>query len=151
MADRFQVRVAVRGYEVDANGHVAATVLMQYGHHARWECLRAAGVDQGDLLTSGIGPMSLEEHIRYHRELNAGDNVDVSCAYVWGQGKTFRVEQELRRTDGTLVAEIKSVGGLLDLQQRRLLSEPGARWRSVATKPELLGLGPASVELEAPP
>lgn len=46
MDDVFQVRVVGRGYEVDANGHVAGVVLMQYGQHARWECLRAAGVDQ---------------------------------------------------------------------------------------------------------
>lgn len=89
-------------------------------------------------------------HVRYHRELNAGEKVDVSCAYIWGEGKTFRVEQGLRRADGPLVGEITNVGGLLDLQQRRLLPEPSARWRSVATKPELLGLGPANVELKSP-
>lgn len=64
MADPFRVRIAARGYEVDFNSHVAGTVLLQYGHHARWECLRAAGVDQGELLRSGVGPVSLEERIR---------------------------------------------------------------------------------------
>jgi acyl-CoA thioesterase FadM len=43
MADTFAVRIRARGYEVDSNGHVAGTVLMQYGQHARWECLRAVG------------------------------------------------------------------------------------------------------------
>jgi acyl-CoA thioester hydrolase len=140
MGDVFQVRVTGRGYEVDANGHVAGVVLMQYGQHARWECLRAAGVDQGQLLRAGIGPVSLEERIRFHHELKPGDEVDVSCTYMWGDGKTFRVEQELRRPDGTLIAEITNVGGLLDLTSRRLLPNPGMRWRSVATDPELLGL-----------
>jgi acyl-CoA thioester hydrolase len=140
MGDVFQVRVAGRGYEVDANGHVAAAVLMQYGQHARWECLRAAGLDQSQLLLAGIGPVSLEERIRFHQELKPGDEVDVSCTYRWGGGKTFRVEQELRRPDGTLIAEITNVGGLLDLTTRRLLPNPGMRWRSVATDPELLGL-----------
>ena len=42
MDDPFVVRVEARGYEVDANGHVAGTVLLQYAQHARWECLRAA-------------------------------------------------------------------------------------------------------------
>lgn len=139
--DQFRVRVAVRGYEVDANGHVAGTVLLQYGQHARWECLRAAGVDQAELLAAGIGPVSLEEHIHYHHELRAAQEVDVSCTYVWGEGKTFRVEQELRDTHGTLVAEITNVGGLLDLTERRLVAEPRSRWRSVAARPELLGLG----------
>lgn len=141
MPEVFAVRIAVRGYEVDVNGHVAGTVLLQYGHHARWECLRAAGVDQAGLLERGISPVSLEERIRFHREVRAGEEVDVSCAYIWGDGgKTFRVEQQLRHSDGNLVAEITNVGGLLDLAKRRLVGEPGKHWRSVASKPEVLGL-----------
>ena len=42
-------------------------MLLQYAKHARWECLRAAGIGQGDLLAKGFGPVSLEERIRFHR------------------------------------------------------------------------------------
>jgi acyl-CoA thioester hydrolase len=139
-AGRFSVRVSARGYETDSNGHVAGTALLQYGFHARWECLRAAGVDQAALLAMGVGPVSLEERIRFHSEVRAGAEVDVSCRFVWGEGKTFRVEQELRRPDGSLAAEVTNVGGLLDLERRRLLPDPGSIWRSVASSPELLGL-----------
>jgi acyl-CoA thioester hydrolase len=140
MSKVFSVRVAVRGYEVDYNGHAAGTVLLQYGQHARFECLRAAGVDQSDLLASGVSPVSLEERIRFHREVRAGEEIDVSCSYIWGDGKTFRVEQELRHADGALVAEITNVGGLLDLKQRRLVPKPGEHWRAVAGKADVLGL-----------
>ena len=140
MGDRFVVRVAARGYEADVNGHVAGSVLLQYGQHARWECLRAAGVDQGELTSNGIGPVSLEERIRFHREVRPGDEVEVSCVFIWGAGKSFRVEQEIRMTDGTLAAEITNTGGLLDLTNRRLLPDPGQIWRSAAKAPELLGL-----------
>lgn len=140
MSDIFVARIVARGYEVDSNGHIAGTVLLQYGQHARWECLRRAGIDQAELLARGIGPVSLEERIRFHHEVRAGDEVDVSCAFVWGEGKTFRVEQEIRRSDGMLTAEIANVGGLLDLKDRRLIADPAAIWRSVAAAPELLGL-----------
>ena len=140
MDDRFVLRVAARGYEADANGHVAGSVLLQYGQHARWECLRAAGIDQGELISKGIGPVSLEERIRFRREVNAGDEVDVSCVFVWGEGKTFRAEQEIRTAGGALAAEVTNVGGLLDLSQRRLVTDPGRLWRSAASRPELLGL-----------
>ena len=79
--------------------------------------------------------MSLEERIRFHQELKPGDEVDVSCTDRWGGGKTFRVQQDLRRPDGTLIAEITNVGGLLELTTRRLLPNPGMRWRSVADGP----------------
>jgi acyl-CoA thioester hydrolase len=140
MADRFVVRIAARGYEADANGHVAGSVLLQYGQHARWECLRAAGVDQGELIGKGIGPVSLEERIRFHHEIRPGEEVEVSCVFVWGVGKSFRVEQEIRMTDGTLAAEITNTGGLLDLRSRRLVPDPGQIWRSAAKTPGLLGL-----------
>jgi acyl-CoA thioester hydrolase len=140
MTDTFTVRITARGYEVDSNGHVAGTTLMQYGQHARWECMRAAGIDQGELLTVGIGPVSLEESIRFHHEVRAGEELDVSCTFVWGEGKSFRVEQELRRSDGTLAAVVTNVGGLLDLKTRRLVEDPGAVWRSIAEAPGVLGL-----------
>lgn len=128
----FRVRIAVRGYEIDAHGHVNRTVYLQYAEHARWEHLRAAGIEQADLHATGIGPVTLEETIRYHRELRAGDELAVSCAVVWGDGRTFRVEQEFRLGDGTLVAELSSVCGLLDLRARRLVAQPAERWRSLA-------------------
>jgi acyl-CoA thioester hydrolase len=136
----FTVRITARGYEVDSNGHVAGTVLLQYGQHARWECLRAAGIDQAGLAAKGIGPVSLEERIRFHHEIRAGEEVIVSCEFAWGEGKSFRIEQEIRLTDGTLAAEITNVGGLLDLDSRKLLRHPGQVWRSAASDPQLLGL-----------
>lgn len=91
-------------------------------------------------MAAGVSPVSLEERIRFHREVRAGEEIDVSCSYIWGDGKTFRVEQELRHADGTLIAEITNVGGLLDLQRRRLVPEPGERWRAVAANADVLGL-----------
>jgi acyl-CoA thioester hydrolase len=140
MTERVTTRIVARSYEVDANGHIAGTVLLQYSQHARWECLHAAGVDQRALIDAGLGPVSLEERIRFHREVRAGDVIEVSCSYIWGDGKTFRVEQELRGADGTLIAEVTNTGGLLDLAQRRLVGDPADRWRSIASVPTLLGL-----------
>jgi acyl-CoA thioester hydrolase len=134
------VRLRARGYEADANGHVAGTVLLQYAQHARWECLRAAGIDQADQLAMGVGPVSLEETIRFHGEVRPGQEIEVSCAFAWGDGKTFTVEHELRRSDGELAAAVRNVGGLLDLKERRLVSNPADVWGSLADAPELLGL-----------
>jgi acyl-CoA thioester hydrolase len=140
-AARFESRIAVRAYELDSMGHVNRTVYLQYAEHARWACLREAGIDHDQLLATGAGPVTLEERIRFHRELRAGDEVVVSCAFIWGQGKTTRIEQDFHRADGTLAAELTSVVGLLDLQERRLVPDPGALLRSLATAPGLLGLG----------
>ncbi len=102
-----------------------ATSTTQYGDHARWELLRAAGIGTDDL-RSGVGPVTLENTIRY---LRAGDEVDVTCAFEWSEGRTFRVRQEFPRPAGELAAELTGVGGLLDLRARRLVDDPKARRR----------------------
>ncbi|MFF0865449.1 acyl-CoA thioesterase [Nonomuraea sp. NPDC003560] len=136
----FSVRIAVRGYELDTQGHLNNVVYHQYGDHARWECLRAAGISTDDLREAGVGPVTLENTIRFHRELRAGDEVEVTCAFEWGEGKTFRIRQEFRGADGELAAELTGVGGLMDLRARRLLPDPGTHWRALARTPAVLGL-----------
>ncbi|WP_214322045.1 acyl-CoA thioesterase [Nonomuraea sediminis] len=136
----FSVRIGVRGYELDTQGHLNNAVYQQYGDHARWECLRAAGISVDDLLATGVGPVTLENTIRFRQELRGGDEVDVTCEFIWGEGKTMRVTQRFTRQDGVVAAELTSVGGLLDLTRRRLVDHPADHWRSLAEHPEVLGL-----------
>ncbi|MFB7505118.1 acyl-CoA thioesterase [Streptomyces broussonetiae] len=140
MSEPFSVRVTVRGYETDVQGHLNQAVYLNYAEHARWSLLKAAGIGQAELVAQGVGPVALETTIRYRRELLAGDEVDVTCAFEWGEGKTFRIVQEVRKTDGTVAAEITAVGGLLDLRERRLVTDPGATFKELGADPELFGL-----------
>ncbi|WP_369218518.1 acyl-CoA thioesterase [Streptomyces flavofungini] len=139
-AEPFSVRVDVRGYETDTQGHLNQAVYLQYAEHARWSLLRAAGIAQADLLDKGVGPVALENTVRYHRELRAGDETTVSCTFVWGDGKTFRIEQTVTKTDGTVAATFSSVGGLMDLKERRLVADPREYFQALASDPSLLGL-----------
>lgn len=95
-----------------------------------------------ELLCDWFGPVSLETTIRYHHELRGGDEVGVSCAFVWGVGKTHRVGHELRRADSTLAVRVKRLTGLLDLWTRRLVPDPAGRWRERASRPGVLNLAP---------
>ncbi|MEU1597877.1 acyl-CoA thioesterase [Streptomyces sp. NPDC005708] len=139
-AEPFSVAVTVRGYETDALGHLNQSVYLQYAEHARWSLLQAAGVSPSELLAKGVGPVVLETTIRYLRELRAGDEVEVTCAFEWGEGKTFRVVQTIRRTDGTVSAEVTAVGGLMDLNLRKLVSDPQGHFRAMASEPGAFGL-----------
>lgn len=140
MPDRFTTRLDVRVFDLDAQGHLTGPAYLQYAGQALWEHVRAAGVDVDALLGSGVGPVNLETHIRFLRELRGGDEVDVSCQLQFGEGKTYRVRHEFRTADGELAAELTSVFGLLDLTRRRLVPDPRSCWHRHATRPELLGL-----------
>ncbi|CAL9598051.1 acyl-CoA thioesterase [Streptomyces sp. enrichment culture] len=140
MSEPFSVPVTVRGYETDTQGHLNQAVYLNYAEHARWSLLQAAGIRQADLVARGVGPVALETTIRYRRELLAGDEVEVTCGFVWGEGKTFRIEQTIRTADGTVAAEIEAVGGLMDLTARRLVPDPRERFKELAADPALFGL-----------
>jgi acyl-CoA thioester hydrolase len=140
VSEPFSVPVTVRGYETDTLGHLNQSVYLQYSEHARWSMLQAAGVGQAELLAQGIGPVVLETTIRYVRELRAGEEIEVTCAFEWGEGKTFRIAQTITKADGTVSAEVSSVGGLLDLKKRRLVAQPREYFKQLTTDPGLFGL-----------
>ncbi|MEU6818010.1 acyl-CoA thioesterase [Streptomyces sp. NPDC046860] len=140
MSEPFSVPITVRGYETDTQGHVNQSVYLNYAEHARWSLLRAAGISQAELVGAGVGPVALETTIRYRRELLAGDEIVVTCTFVWGEGKTFRIEQTVAKADGTLAAEITATGGLMDLTARKLVPDPRESFRKLASDPARLGL-----------
>ncbi|MCT7353385.1 acyl-CoA thioesterase [Streptomyces sp. 15-116A] len=140
MSEPYSVAVTVRGYETDVQGHLNQAVYLNYAEHARWSLLQEAGISQSALVSTGVGPVALETTIKYRRELLAGDEVTVSCAFAWGGGKTFTIEQTIAKTDGTVAAEITAVGGLLDLKERKLVGRPQDTFRELAKDPSLFGL-----------
>ncbi|MFE9612989.1 acyl-CoA thioesterase [Streptomyces sp. NPDC006012] len=140
MSEPFSVRVTVRGYETDVQGHLNQAVYLSYAEHARWSVLQAAGISQSLLADRGVGPIVLETTIRYLRELLTGDEVDVTCVFEWGEGKTFRIRQTVTKADKTVAAEIIGVGGILDLKLRKLVADPRKTVTELATDPGLLGL-----------
>lgn len=131
----------MRGYELDAQGHLNQAVYTQYAEHARWELLRAAGVSQDELVARGIGPALLKMAIRFHRELRLGDEVDVTCAFGWRGGRLVELVQHFRLPDATPVAELTGTIGVIDLESRTLVPDPRERFRALAAAPEVLGIG----------
>lgn len=128
----FTTTVTVRGYECDANGHVNHAVYHQYGEHGRTETFRELGLEITDLAAAGIGPVILETTVRFLAELRAGDEVDVVLDLRFGQGKTFRMDIELRRGD-VVAATITGTMGLLDHTTRRLVADPRGRLKALAS------------------
>lgn len=139
MADHFAVRVGVRSYEIDVNGHVNHANYHRYAEHARTEHMNAAGCSIDRFTESGLGIVLLETTCRFQRELRYGDEVEIDSRLSFGEGRTFRMDHTLRRvSDGVAAAEIGCTMGLLDAAARRLLPEPRVRLLAMATNPELI-------------
>ena len=68
----FGVRIGVRSYEMDVNGHVNHAVYHQYGEHARMEHFRTAGLSQHALGAHGLTIVLLSTTVHFRAELRAG-------------------------------------------------------------------------------
>lgn len=132
---RHTTSLAVRGYETDANGHLNHAVYHQYGEHGRTETMRAVGLHVAPLGAAGLGPVILETTVRFLAELRVGDEVDITTTVRFGDGKSFRMDTEIRR-DGTVCATLTGVMGLLDHATRRLVADPRERLRALTSDPD---------------
>jgi acyl-CoA thioester hydrolase len=126
----FSTRIEVRGYELDSLGHVNHAVYHQYGEVGRMKAFAAAGCDWDELMRQRIGPVLLSTTVNFRSELRGGDVVGVSCAAKFGTGKTFTLEQQIVKVDGTVSAEIYGVFGVMDLDARKLFADPRATLES---------------------
>lgn len=126
---RHAVRMTVRSYEVDVNGHLNHANYHRFGEHARSEHLAAAGLTTDRLVAGGLGPVLLETHCRFLRELRAGDEVEVDSRIDFGAGRTFDIAHSITRVgpEPEVAAEITCLLGVLDQQTRRLVHGPRER------------------------
>ncbi|TCO48939.1 acyl-CoA thioesterase [Actinocrispum wychmicini] len=135
-----RITIPVRVDDLDTNGHVRGPAYLLYADNARWRLVQAAGVDLAQLRDQALGPVNLRTTIEFRHELRPDDTVEVETEFHWTTGRTSRVTQRLWTAGGVLAAEVESVSGLLDLTTRRLVDDPGGRWRALMADPALLGL-----------
>lgn len=123
----FRMQIKVRLYELDPLGHLNHAVYHSYAEVARIECMTQA---QGstNIHDEGVAPVLLASSINYRREIRMGETVDVTCDLKFGTGKTFEIEQNIYKADGTLSAELTLTLGVMDLQRRKLIEDPRGRF-----------------------
>jgi len=124
----FRTRIKVRHYELDTLGHLNHAVYHSYGEVARLELFELAGALDGGLREAKLASVLLETHVVFRRELRAGDEVDVTCDAKFGSSKVFEMTSNIYKLDGTLAAEISCTLGLMDLERRKLVTDPRGRF-----------------------
>ncbi|MGH3879771.1 MAG: acyl-CoA thioesterase [Actinophytocola sp.] len=122
----FSIPIVVRSYEMDALGHVNHAVYHQYAEVARMSGFTAAGCDWDGLMDDGVAPVLLSTTVNFRRELRANDRLEVTCEIKFGTGKTFNVNSMIIKADGTVAAEVYCIVGLMNLEARKLLTDPRA-------------------------
>ncbi len=127
-------RGGVNTWECDENAHMNVQFYVARASDASFFLRHALGLTPSRIRAEKRTMITLEEHLRFHRELHAGDIMRMRTRIIAMRDKTMTVCHELlnANTDET-AATIVSTCGHLDLEKRRLIAwDDGARKRGEA-------------------
>lgn len=120
----FVTAIELRRRDLDLNGHVSHLAYLEIAEIARVRHLEACGIAPERLVTLERAVIVLELQVRWLREVRGqAGRVDCTSAFAATGGKTMRHMQVIR-LEGAEVCTLEFTAGLLDLQARRLRSDP---------------------------
>ena len=122
----FERRFQVGWTGVDMNGHLRNTAYLDRCVDVRIGFFHEPGFPAAECARRQIGPVIRRDDIEYHREMRLRDELRVmfSMAGMRPKGSRFIFRNDRFRADGTLPARVTTVGGWLDVQERRLTIPP---------------------------
>ncbi|MEL7030089.1 MAG: thioesterase family protein [Pseudomonadota bacterium] len=128
MAEAFVRSYEVAWADLDANAHLRNTAYFDYAAQTRFAFFAENGFPPSAFAEHRVGPVALEERIRYFRELSFLDrfNVDLTLAASTDDGARFEITNTFVNADGKACAELTTFAAWFDLDQRRVAPPPAA-------------------------
>jgi acyl-CoA thioester hydrolase len=130
-----EYRLLILEKHLDTFGHVNNASYLEILEEARWDLITRNGYGLAEVRRLKIGPVVLEAHLRFMRELHNRQAVAIRSWLDSYSGKIGRFAQQILAEDGTLCCDAMFTIGLFDLKARRLI-RPTPEWVSA------LGLRP---------
>ena len=126
MPETFSRVFPVGWADMDSNAHMRNTAYLDRSADVRMMYFEAHGFPIGEFERLRIGPVVRRDELEYYREMRLLEKVTVSLklAGMSPDGARFRLRNEFFREDGRMVARVTSIGGWLDLNQRKLTTPP---------------------------
>ncbi len=120
----------VRWSDIDANMHLIHTAYSGYMAHTRMCYLADHGIDMNALAKASLGPVLLNEHIHFIKEVRPHETVyvDISLSGVDPQYRILQFDQGLYKSDGHIAAFSRLMIGFIDMKERKLATIP-MKWR----------------------
>ncbi len=114
--------------DMDWNSHMANTAYLNKAVDARVLTLAEKGFPLEEFIRLRLGVVVMKDEVEYKREVKWMEEIDISfsVAGLAPDGSRFKVQNEVRRTNGDLAARITSTGGFMDLDARKLVAPPPA-------------------------
>jgi acyl-CoA thioester hydrolase len=126
MSGIFERKFHVGWRDVDPNGHVANMVYLEYAVDTRIAFFESNGFPPSNFMKYGFGPVIKSDLTEYFREAVMLDELRVTMENggFSDDGSRFRVINSIYKADGELAARVTSIGGWLNLKERKLIEPP---------------------------
>ena len=131
--------ILIKEHHLDTFGHVNNAVYLQLFEEARWDYITRRGYGMKEVLKFQKGPVILEAHIKFLKELSLRETVKITFEPVvlnnLGQminlkSKIIQVRQKMLKSNGDISSELLITIGFFDLVHRKLIS-PTDEWLKV--------------------
>jgi len=111
---------------MDWNSHMANTAYLNKVVDARVLVLADKGFPAEEFARLRLGVVIMKDELEYKREVMWMEEIDISfsLAGIAPDGSRFKVQNEIRRSNGDLAARVTSAGGFMDLDARKLVAPP---------------------------
>jgi len=137
MAERIiTYRGIVYPWHCDHMGHMNVMWYAGKFDEACWQLLAMVGLHPSRFAQDGAGMVAVEQHVRYKRELHAGDAVTIESTLLDVKDKSIRMLHKMvHDASGEVAATTVVVGVHIDASLRKAISLPqDVRQRAIKMK-----------------
>jgi len=121
-------KLLIREFHLDTFGHVNNATYLQIYEEARWELITQNGFDLKMIKATGLGPVILDVHLKFLREIELRESIDVTTELLDYVGKVGHLKQQMIKSDGSVASEAVFKFALFDTQARKIVT-PTEAWK----------------------
>lgn len=119
----------VQETHLDIFGHMNNARYLELFEQARWDLITQRGYGLKKIQESGQGPVILEAHLRFIKELKQRDKIKISVECTEYTGKIGKLKQEMFNDKNEVCAELIVVLAFFDLKARKIIL-PTPEWKT---------------------
>lgn len=123
----FSYETMIRESHLDTYGHVNNAVYLTLFEEARWQIITERGYGFKKVHDTKKGPVVLEVHLKFLKELNLREMIRITLEVVSYSGKICQLRQTMVKTNGDIACQMDCTAGFFDLKERKLIL-PTSEW-----------------------
>lgn len=124
----FEYVLEIKESHLDTFGHVNNATYLSLYEEARWDFITKRGFGLKDILEQKIGPVLLDAHIKFKKELKNREEITIkSQSLEVSNGLIMMMHQKMIKPNGDIASTLDIKVGLMDTRQRKLIA-PTKQW-----------------------